>query len=186
MSISRLADKTYTGGLSPEYAVLGLLAHGPAHGYDLHQHLMADLGQIWHCSLSQTYNILKRLEGQGYIAGEVQEQPKLPPRRLFHLTDAGRQRFEAWLYSPTPASVRAIRVEFTTRLYFIHSLNPAKAFPLLETQTSEIQRGLARLGKALGEIPHGQTFNRLGLELRLSQLKAILAWLEECRQALDL
>jgi DNA-binding PadR family transcriptional regulator len=186
VSIPGRDDKTYSGGLSPEYAVLGLLVHGPAHGYDLHQRLMADLGQIWHCSLSQTYNILKRLEGQGYIAGEVQEQPKLPPRRRFHLTDAGRQRFEAWLYGPTPASVRAIRVEFTTRLYFIHSLEPTKAPLLLEAQSAEIQRGLTRLGKTLAEMPPGQTFNRLGLELRLNQLKAILAWLAECRQALQL
>jgi DNA-binding PadR family transcriptional regulator len=179
-------EKTYIGGLSPEYAVLGLLAQGPAHGYDLHQRLIADLGQVWHCSLSQIYNILKRLEGQGYIAGEVQEQPKLPARRLFHLTAAGRGRFEAWLYSPTPASVRAIRVEFTTRLYFVHTLNPEQAASLIAAQSTAIQEGLARLGKNLARIPPEQTFNRLGLELRLNQLRAILAWLEECREMLQI
>ena len=178
-------EKAYTGGLSPEYAVLGLLAESPAHGYDLHQRLMADLGQIWHCSLSQIYNILKRLESQSYIAGEVQEQPKLPARRLFHLTEAGWGRFEAWLYNPTPASVRAIRVEFTTRLYFIHALNPEKVPSLIESQSAAIQVGLARLERNLVEIQPEQIFNRLGLELRLNQLRAILAWLEECREALQ-
>jgi DNA-binding PadR family transcriptional regulator len=179
-------EKLYTGGLSPEYTVLGLLAQGPAHGYDLHQRLMANLGQVWHCSLSQIYNILKRLESQGAIVGEVQEQPKLPARRLFHLTDAGRGRFETWLYSPTPASVRAIRVEFTTRLYFIHTLNPAKAASLIEAQSTSTRESLERLGKNLARIPPGQTFNRLGLELRFNQLKAIQAWLDECQEALQI
>lgn len=51
-----------TSGLSPEYALLGFLERPPAHGYELHQRLLEHLGEIWHVSLSQTYNILTRLE----------------------------------------------------------------------------------------------------------------------------
>ena len=36
-------------------ALLGLLAIRPDHGYELHQRLSNDLGQVWHISLSQTY-----------------------------------------------------------------------------------------------------------------------------------
>lgn len=66
---------------SPACVLLGLLAQQPAHGYDLHQHLTADLGHLWRISLSQTYNILNRLEAQGLISGSVQEQAKRPARR---------------------------------------------------------------------------------------------------------
>src|SRR3970282_1243602 len=88
----------YASDLSPEYPLLGFLAQQPAHGYELHQRLVADLSQIWRVSLSQTYNILKRLEEQGYITGTVQEQEKLPSRREFHLTPAGRLRFNNWVH----------------------------------------------------------------------------------------
>ena len=177
---------SYASALSPEYALMGFLAQQPAHGYELHQRLMADLSQVWHVSLSQTYNILNRLEAQGFITGTLQEQAKLPARRRFRLTPAGRRRFDAWLHSLTGSSVRAIRVEFTTRLYFAHALNPEMARNLIEAQIVETRNGLARLQDLLAELPHEQTFNRLGLELRVRQLTSILDWLAQCREVLGL
>jgi PadR family transcriptional regulator AphA len=176
----------YASALSPEYALLGFLAQHPAHGYELHQRLVTDLGQIWHVSLSQTYNILNRLEAQGFIAGTVQEQVKLPARRSFRLTSAGRRHFHTWLHSPAPCSVRTIRVEFTTRLYFEQALNPDRVPALIEAQTAEVRAGLTRLQHIQAELPPEQTFNRLGLDLRIRQLTSLLDWLAECRAALGL
>jgi DNA-binding PadR family transcriptional regulator len=68
--------------------------------------------------LSQINNILNRLETGKYITGVLQKQEKLTNRRFFHLTKAGQQRLENWLQAPTGSSVRAVRVEFTTRLCF--------------------------------------------------------------------
>ncbi len=115
---------TQAAALSPEYVLLGLLNQQPAHGYDLHQRLIEELGQIWHISLSQTYNILKRLEAKGFIVGVVQVQAKAPPRRRFRLTPLGRRRFEEWLTTSAEPRARAIRVEFLTRLYFVYLANP--------------------------------------------------------------
>lgn len=171
----------YASTLSPEYALLGLLSEHPAHGYELHRRLTAHLGQIWHVSLSQTYNILTRLESNRYISGTVQEQESLPSRRRFRLTAAGRRRFEQWLQAPTGASVRAIRVEFTTRLFFANSRDPALAQELINAQTTETQMGIARLRSALSQLPADQTFNRQGLDLRIRQLAAILEWLDGFR-----
>jgi DNA-binding PadR family transcriptional regulator len=180
-----MRDKSsYTGGLSPEYALLGLLAQRPAHGYELHQRLITDLGQVWHLSLSQTYNILNRLEKKGLVSGSLQEQEKLPARRLFHITKTGTQLFKAWLDAPSGSSVRAIRVEFTTRLYFAHAIRPGLVEALIDAQVQEIRVGLDRLQKVLAGVPPEQVFNRLGLELRLRQLASILDWLGECRDVL--
>lgn len=175
---------SYTGALSPEYALLGLLYLEPTHGYQLHQRLEEDLGQIWHISQSQTYNILKRLEAQGYIEASTQEQSKLPDRREFRLSKTGIERFRQWFQAPTGASVRAIRVEFTTRLYFARKIDPKIAQRLIDEQVAETRAGLGRLNAMLANIPLEQTFNCLGLELRIRQLVSILDWLEECRTAL--
>ena len=177
---------SYASALSPEYALLGFLAQHSAHGYELHQRLVTDLGQVWHVSLSQTYNILNRLEAQGFIAGTVQEQAKLPARRSFRLTAAGRRRFNTWLHSPAPCSVRTIRVEFTTRLYFAQALSPDTVPDLIEAQTTEVRAGLTRLQNIQAEFPPNQMFNRLGLNLRIRQLASLLDWLADCRAALGL
>lgn len=169
--------------LSPEYPLLGLLAQKPAHGYELHQRLTQDFGQIWHISLSQTYNILKRLESQGAIAGKDEEQESRPSRRFFHLTGAGRLRFEEWLDSTVGCSTRAIRIEFLTRLAFAESLRPELVSGLLERQIGEIEDGLQRLESSLRDMPQENIYNRLALQLRVRQLTPMLDWLEACQAA---
>jgi DNA-binding PadR family transcriptional regulator len=175
----------YAGSLSPEYALLGLLAQGPAHGYELHQKLAADLGQIWHLSQSQIYNILNRLEGKGFIHGTLQEQDKLPAKRSFSLTESGRLRFKDWIDSPSRSSVRTIRVEFTTRLYFALSINQEFAHQLIDAQTAETKDGLERLKTVQAQLLPDQTFNWLGLDLRIRQLSSILEWLDSCHEVIS-
>ncbi len=152
----------------------------------MHERIERELGQIWQISLSQTYNILKRLETKGFIKGTLQAQTTVPDRYRFQLTPAGRSRFKAWLKTPAEPSARAIRVEFLTRLYFISTTHSQAARNLIEAQIEATQAGLARLTEKLVELPPEQTFNRLGLELRLRQLTSILEWLAECRASLSL
>lgn len=175
------AKASYIGSLSPEYALLGFLAEHPNYGYDLHQRLAGELGHVWHVSQSQVYNILKRLESHGDITGSLQEQEKLPSRMLYELTPAGQERFDAWLDAPTGCSVRAIRVEFITRLYFASRRGNSKADTLINSQVAEVNNGLGRLQRMLDDLPSEQVFNRLGLALRINQLSSILEWLENCR-----
>jgi PadR family transcriptional regulator, regulatory protein AphA len=172
-------SRSYASALSPEYALLGFLAQKVSHGYELHQRLSVELGQVWHVSLSQVYNILNRLEGQGFIEGVIEEQDKLPARQLYHLTGSGRQRLETWLNTPTGSSVRAIRVEFVTRLYFASMLGEHKTSHLIQAQLKETRAGLKRLEQEMAETPSSQVFNRLGLDLRQRQLKAVLDWLKQ-------
>lgn len=172
--------------LSPEYAFLGFLTQRPAHGYELHQRLTTELGQVWHASVSQTYNILNRLERQRFIAGTVQEQTKRPDRTRFRLTATGRRRFNTWLHAVAPGQGRAVRLEFTTRLYFANMLQPELAPEIFEAQAAEIRARLAQLEPALANLPAEQVLNRQSLRLRIRQLNVLLEWLDECKVALKL
>ena len=176
----------HTGSRSPEYALLGFLYTEPSHGYTLHQQLVTELGQVWHISQSQAYNILKRLESQGYLSATTQEQEKLPPRQVLQITDAGRRRFEEWLQTPSGSSVHAIRLEFITRLYFARRLFPDLIAAIIAGEAADIDTTLARLEAARTTIPNEQTFNRLSLDLRLQQLRAVREWVIQCRQTLEI
>lgn len=169
-----------TSGLSPEYALLGFLAQSPAHGYGLHQKLLEQLGEIWHVSLSQTYNILTRLEEQGFIQGTTQKQEKRPAKRRFRLTAAGKRRFEAWMLSLSACSVRTIRVEFMTRLYFLYLHDPVEALKAIQVQTEALQVHITKLKKRLSDIDARQIFNSMGMSLRVRQLEALVESLNEC------
>jgi DNA-binding PadR family transcriptional regulator len=181
MSIS--TAKSHYGNLSPEFAVLGLLCGGPLHGYDLHKILVTDLGQVWHISQSQCYAILKRLESRGDISSEPIPQEKLPAKQMLQITAAGRQRFAAWMGAPVGGSIRAVRMEFLTRLYFTNIYEPEKTEQLFQAQSGEIEKQIQRLASAQQELPVEQVFNRMSLEMRIRQLRLALDWLEDCRKS---
>ncbi len=179
-----MKTRTSVSSLSPEYALLGFLDQRPAHGYELHQRLAAELGQIWRISQSQVYTILNRLEANGLIQGALHEQVKLPARRQFALTDEGRRHFETWLNTPSGSSARAIRVEFASRLYFASERDARLAHRLIDEQAAAVGVGLERLEQTLRELPREQVFNRLGLDLRIRQLASIKDWLRDCHAEL--
>lgn len=182
MSIS--TEKSHhAGARSPEYALLGFLYEQPSHGYNLHQQLVGELCYIWHVSQSQTYNILKRLEAQGYISSTTQQQEKLPPRQLLQLTAEGRERFENWLQTPSGSSVRAIRVELITRLYFAKKYHPRLVKTILEAQSEDVKAALRRLENHRKKLAPEETFNLLSLDLRIREMRSVRDWLIECHQA---
>jgi DNA-binding PadR family transcriptional regulator len=171
-----------TSRLSPEYVLLGFLYQNPGHGYELHKRMEAEFENIWHGSQSQTYNILTRLEAQGYIHATQVEQVKLPPRQLLYINEAGKKRFEDWLDTPTKPSVHAIRVEFITRLYFMQLYYPQKVAQMISNQIDVVTDGLVQQEENLQELQDDQIFNRLALELRIRLLNSLVAWLKDCRE----
>jgi PadR family transcriptional regulator, regulatory protein AphA len=175
----------HAGSHSPEFALLGFLYREPNHGYYLHQQLILELGHVWHISQSQTYAILKRLVKQGDISSSTLEQKKLPARQILKITIAGRRRFKAWLRTPSGNSVRAIRLEFITRLYFAQKLFPKMIRKIIEDESKDINAALTRLELTRRAIPPEQPFNRFSLDLRIRQLHSVRDWLIECRKTLE-
>ena len=154
---------------------------GPSHGYDLHQRLTGDLGNVWHVSQSQAYSILKRLERRGDIATTAARQGKLPRRLMLRITPAGRRRFRQWLGGAGNSGARTVRLEFLTRLYFANRFMPEKAAGIHTAQAREVATAIRRLRLLLSHVPDDQTFNRMSLQLRLRQMELVRAWLQEIR-----
>jgi DNA-binding PadR family transcriptional regulator len=172
-------SSSFASELSPKFAILGFLYIQPMHGYELHKQLEANLQELWRISQSQAYSILKHLEKDGLITATRQQQNKKPDRALLTITDQGKAQFEGWLHTPSPGSARAIRVEFITRLFFSSQVNPRLCARLIQEQEDKIRSDLASLHQRLNAISSHQTYNRLGLELRIRQLMAVQEWIAD-------
>ena len=95
--------------------LLALLARGPAHGYELKQDLELMLGSAYpQPNVGQIYVTLGRLEKSGLIEGEDVEQSGRPNKKVYHLTDAGREALRAW-FEETEDEPR-VRDEFFMKL----------------------------------------------------------------------
>jgi DNA-binding PadR family transcriptional regulator len=111
--------------------VLGLLALGPRSGYDIKAVVDRSTRFFWAASYGQIYPELRRLEEEGLIEGE--DAPTgARGRRVYELTDAGRQALEEWLLGPTVTI--EYRDESLLRLFFADALPREQALALLEAR----------------------------------------------------
>ena len=167
--------------LSTEHILLGYVAERPMHGYELHQ-LVSDpeeLGMVWRVKQAQLYSLLTKLEGDGLIQATLENQDPRPPRKIFHLTEAGKEVLDVWLISPVPHA-RELRIEFLAKLYFARRRGRDTLQHLLNTQRAAAEQWLAAQQAPTGTSP----YRRLVHDFRVGQIHSILDWLTRCEQEL--
>ena len=163
-----------------EQVILGFLMGGPRHGYDLHQAIESDLGRTWRVGISNVYAVLKQLERSGWVAGTLAPQESRPPRKVYQITPAGQEAFLQWMRRPV-MHMRAVRIEFLTKLYFYRALDLDGAADLIVAQEAVCRERVAQL-ESSGARCEERDFDRLVFDFRRRQVNAILDWLGACRR----
>jgi DNA-binding PadR family transcriptional regulator len=157
-----------------EYPVLGMLALGPTHGYDICRRLQEELGSIQRLKKSQVYALLARLEREGIVTHERLGQENLPAKNMFTLTPEGHEVFREWVSAPV-RHMRAMRLEFVTKLWFAGKLGPTSEKILIEQQLNVCRENLRRL-----EISKNSCRTEIearAVEFRIAAVKAAISWL---------
>jgi len=173
--------------ISVEHALLGLLSVKPMHGYEIHGKLSgpAGLGLVWRVKQAHLYAILSRLEEKGYVSVTVLPQEGRPSRKVFHLTESGRQVYRAWLESPI-MHAREFRLEFLAKLYCARLEGDDEVRNLISIQRTacldwmEREDALAKEPEFAEEHEQRSVYDGLVHEFRLGQIEAMITWLEEC------
>jgi DNA-binding PadR family transcriptional regulator len=170
-----------------EYALLGLLRAGPAHGYRLAAAFAPDgwLGPIVHLKMSLMYAYLHKMERQGWLRAHVEVVDSVRARRVFTLTAEGERAFDQWIAQPVVAT-REVRLDFMVKLTFAIEQDRAQAAVLLARQHTALSAWLDRLraqeATQTSETP--VSTRSLALSHRIRQSEATLAWLEDVRARL--
>ncbi len=100
-----------------EYAVLGILAEEPSHGFAISKQLdpESEVGRVFTVRRSLVYRALERLVEAGYASAIATEKGDGPNRVVHRVTRNGRRRLSAWLGHPVD-HVRDLRIEFLLKL----------------------------------------------------------------------
>ena len=91
--------------MSLDYAILGFLNYAPLSGYDLKKVFDNSVQHFWPADQSQIYRTLTRLTERGLAEMDVIEQTERPDRKVYHITQAGRDELLQWLAGSTPERV---------------------------------------------------------------------------------
>jgi len=115
-----------------ELATLGLLQGEPLHGYRLKQQLELFMGSCISVNYGSIYPLLKRLEEAGLIATLEEESETGANRKIYSITNSGRDRWrQKMLEHPHESWVNG-RSRFFIKFFFFSYLEPAERIKLLE------------------------------------------------------
>jgi DNA-binding PadR family transcriptional regulator len=177
------------GDLSVKYALLGLLALQPQHGYELKSALEQELVPLSPLNFGQIYTTLERLERDGLVAHRVVTQDERPDKKVYDLTGEGRRELARWLGTAS-APALDLRNETFLKLVLAGSLRGRidGADPSLVI-AAERRASFARLhevAQARLEVEGGAAQPEVGLLLDLASLRleAFLKWLDRCEDVL--
>lgn len=88
-------------------AVLAALLEGESSGYDLAKGFDASVANFWMATPQQLYRELDRLAEQGLIRARIVHQERRPNKRMFSLTEAGREAIHQFTArAPKPCVIR--------------------------------------------------------------------------------
>ncbi|HSE08115.1 MAG TPA: PadR family transcriptional regulator [Nocardioidaceae bacterium] len=97
-----------------EHAILVSLRERPASGLDLARRFDRSIGFFWSATHQQIYRVLARMEADGWVRSAAVEQHGRPDKKVYEVTDAGRDELAGWLASPMP--IEKSRSELAVRL----------------------------------------------------------------------
>ena len=167
-------------------ALLGLLSIRDMSGYELSAFADKSLGYFWPMHRSLVYRELRRLEDAGHVAGTDVPQERLPDKRVYQLTDAGRTRLQEWLTAPGFESPR-YRNEFLVKFFFARHITPDRLRVFLDDYRAALEQDLVDLDATVAKIEGDPDamFGRLAARHGVHTRQAVLAWIAEVEQALD-
>ena len=127
------------------------------------------------------YGLLAKLEEEGYLTATLEPQETRPPRKIFELTDLGRETFLAWIERPVEHG-RRLRLDFLAKLYFARREDSAIAQRLIKQQRQICLSWLEEQQAQAKGLEETQPYDWLVHQFRVSQIQAMLHWLDVCQQ----
>ena len=179
--------------MSLKHALLGILGYGQMTGYELKQFFDSSVQHFWNAELSQIYPTLKSLEEVGFVDMHVEVQQNRPNRKVYAITEPGRDEFLRWVRAPQqPADLRD---PFLIKVFFGTQIPIEDILVLLRRQMEEQQKVLAFSETVLRDkirdgVEHSHStrnglFWTLTLELAIAYRRAYIEWCEKSMHLLE-
>jgi len=168
-----------------DHTVLGLLADGPLHGYEIRKRLTSILGTFRALSFGSLYPCLHRLSGDGLIEpvdtllrDDIAGVSTKRARIVYGLTADGKEAFAAWVadYGPGAWEDEA----FAARMAFFSRTDAQVRLRILEGRRTRLEERLRSLQESIDRTDarmdlYAERLQRHGIE----GAEREVGWLEE-------
>ncbi len=161
--------------MSVRHALLALLSEGPKYGLQLRQEFEARTGDVWPLNVGQVYTTLQRLERDGMVVAEGQEEDS--QHKGYRITGEGEHELAAWLCTPPDLSSPP-RHELVIKVLVATTLPGVDVHDVIQVH----RRYLVELMQQWTRLKEDQSRVDLGFALvvdaELFRLDSVIRWLD--------
>ena len=168
--------------MSIRYAILGLIAEQPSHGYALKQVFDQRVSPLWGLTTGQIYQSLNGLERSGLLTSTRQQTARRPERKVYEITEAGQRALDRWLQSESSSLILPFRDETVIRFMLLRR----KDTESLRRSLHRLEEHVARsLDEARATRPARSSLSQVFLEGLVEHLEADLKHLRRLRAEVE-
>ncbi len=170
-------------------AVMALLYERPMHPYEMVT-VMRERGKHETVRLrySSLYSVVSAMEREGLISPrETMREGRRPERKIYEITDAGREEFLTWLRELLREPVKEY-TQFAAGLSFLPGLPPEEAIALLEERVGRLEAETGEMRARIDDAREEYALPRLfvvesehELMLREAELDWVRGLIEDMR-----
>lgn len=170
------------------YAVLGVLSLQDASGYDIKKMLEQSTYHFWREGDGTLYPVLAQLLREGLICSLEQNTPTKKPKKIYQLTDKGKESLQAWLKNEE--MMRLVRNELLLKIFFGHQVDSAIILNQLDNFKHETQKRLNKFNSLLAHYTENKLtgeklYRYLTLQSGILHCETDLKWCEQSRNLLN-
>ncbi len=165
-----------------KYVILDLLKDKPSHGYEVIRALEERSRGFYSPSPGSVYPTLQLLEDLGYVSATQRDGKK-----VYEITDEGRQALRCWLAEPGRAPV--VEFEGLVKVLFAEQAGKEELLATLGSIRTEAERTrhhhaelAADLAETGGPFPERLHLNALVFAFMWEQSEALLRWVGRAEQ----
>jgi DNA-binding PadR family transcriptional regulator len=163
--------------MSVRHALLALLSEGPKYGLQLREEFEARTGEVWPLNVGQVYTTLQRLERDGLVESDDDDDGDAGPQKGFRITPGGATELAHWLRTP-PDLASPPRDELVMKVLVALRIPGTDVREVIQVH----RRYLVQLMQQWTRIKEAEAESDLSLGLvvdaELFRLDAVIRWLD--------
>ena len=162
--------------MSVRHALLALLSEGPKYGLRLREEFEAGTGEVWPLNIGQVYTTLQRLERDGLIESDGDDEQDSPQKR-FKITDDGEQELAQWLRTP-PDMSSPPRDELVIKVLVALRVPGTEVAEVIQAHRRYLVELMQQWTRLKEDAPASDVSFALVVDAELFRLDSVVRWLD--------
>ena len=160
--------------MSVRHALLALLSDGPKYGLQLRQEFERRTGEVWPLNVGQVYQTLQRLERDGLVRSEGDDDG---PQKGFAITHHGADELDRWLRTP-PEVAQPPRDELLIKVLVAIEVPGVDVAEVVQVHRRHLLESMQRYTAVKAEAAPDDVAVQLVVDAELFRLEAAVRWLD--------